>query len=139
MDNSETHALERVKRELASLDKNLALVERELPKKLGQEDASRIMDFARAGDEKTVSVVIERINEMRGEVREASKHAEQKFEAALFRSTTEMEARIMARLDKMTAPDKRFHPVGVAGGALGGGSILWVVLQALGIVPGFGG
>lgn len=144
MEDAELHALERVKREIASLDKSVALIDRELPKKLGQEDASRLMDYARAEDVKILSTVVERINEFRGEVRAASKHTEEKFDASLYRATTEMESRLMARLDKMAvaasaATDKRFHPVGVVGGAAGGASVLWVVLQALGIVPSFGG
>lgn len=139
MDEIEAHALERVKREIASLDKSVALIEREVPKKLGQEDASRLMDYARAQDEKILSAVVERINEFRGEVRDTSKHTEEKFAASLYRATTEMEARLMARLDQMSASNKRLHPVGLAGGAAGGASVLWIVLQALGIVPAFGG
>jgi hypothetical protein len=134
--------LERVKRELAGLDKTIALVERTLIGKLGHEDAQRIMDFARAGDDRILVAVGDRINEFRSEVREGFKHAATESSAALYRANTEMEARIMGAIAALAAqsqPESKrsgWHPVGYGiGGASIGSGVLYLILALLGIVP----
>ena len=113
-------------------------VEDRVKNKLGHTDAQTLMEYSRAGDERILSLVGDRLNEFRSEVRDGFNHSDKEHSAAIFRSNAEMEARLMAAI-AAAQPSKSngLHPAGIAVGGMGlGGALLYAAMSVLGGLPG---
>lgn len=119
---------------------------------LDSDDAIKLMEHAGTGDAKLREDFVSRIHDFRVEVREAFKHGEKEYAAALFKSNTEYEGRmktelegIKTQLGTMTTalaaiadrPTGRggWHPIATYGGTSVAISIIWIIAYMLGFKP----
>ncbi len=150
MADDEKAAFDRMRDRVGSLERVFERLDERMSGKLGQADATTLMDFASSGDAKLSGDFLARLGDFRIEVRESFKHNERETAAAIYKSTTESEAKIMAAIATLSAniaslslpaeQRRGLHPVV----PYGGGSALvvsavWLTCMAMGLTPpGFG-
>ena len=151
MIDDESGALDRLRNRIGDLERQYERLDERGRGWLDKDDATRLMEFSTEKTEKVREDFVSRLSDFRLEVRDAFKHAEKEYAAALYRSSKESEASLKGELPSLIAstvaaviadrfPDqpKRngIHPVlpyGVGGSALT--TAVFGILYILGLIP----